>query len=62
MSDTNGKGKASDMGEILAEASPECKEALVGILKLERDHLPQKNPNVSKLAREIAEIIRKSVP
>jgi hypothetical protein len=62
MSDANGKGTTSDMGEILAEASPECREALVGILQLERDHLPQKNPNVSKLAREIAEIIRKSAP
>jgi hypothetical protein len=56
------KGKGSEMVAILDEASPECKRALIGILRVERDHLPQKNPNASKLAREIAKIIRESVP
>jgi hypothetical protein len=56
------KRTSSEMNAILEDASPECKRALVGILSLERDHLPQKSPNASKLAREIAEIIRKSVP
>jgi hypothetical protein len=62
----NGKvrvaGKGSDMSAILSEASPECQKALVEILRIERDHLPQKNPKAAKLAREIAETIRKAVP
>jgi hypothetical protein len=57
-----GKSKDSEMSAILAETSPECKEALVEILRLERDNLPQKNPKAAKLAREIATIIRKAVP
>jgi hypothetical protein len=50
------------MQAIVAEASLEARRALTEIFALERDHLPQKNPNASKLARDIAEIIRKVVP
>jgi hypothetical protein len=56
------KSEDSEMSAIVATASDEGKKALVEILKLERDHLPQKNPSAAKLGREIAEIIRKAVP
>jgi hypothetical protein len=56
------KNEDTEMNAIVATASEEGKRALVEILKLERDYLPQKNPSGAKLAREIAEIIRKVVP
>lgn len=49
------------MQEIISGASPETQQALTDILALEREHLPQKNPNASKLARDIAGIISKVV-
>jgi hypothetical protein len=53
------KNTSSEMSAILAEATEEGRRAMVEILRLERDHLPQKNPSPTKLAREIADIIRK---
>jgi hypothetical protein len=62
-SGTSGKSKSStEMGEIVAGASPEAKRALGEILKLERDHLPEKKPPVSEIVRGIAEIVRRVTP
>lgn len=65
MSNSKGSEKQTtnaEMNSIISAASDDGKKALVKILALERDHLPQKNPKPAKLGREIAEIIRGVVP
>lgn len=58
---TTGQRADVAMKGLVEGASDECKEVVRLVLKLERDHLLQKNPSKAQLAREIAGIVRKTV-
>jgi hypothetical protein len=53
---------APDMAAILDSASESAKRVLQDVLNLELGHLAERKPNATKLARGIADIIRRAVP
>lgn len=67
MSPTNSKSTTSaeearlKAAEVLDGLSDEVKGIMQDVLKLELGYLSHRSPNSSKLAREIAEIVRRRV-